>query len=363
MTMKENKVKKYFFHPNEIALLGDTCERMEEFYLRLKNSAPHLKMCYIDGSHAETSGESKEIIILGESHLELELDRSMTQMQLSAFIGGYDLVVINGHHFRGSRQLLFINEKKCHTAKRRESELTNVVGVFAENHADLPDYFTSVFPQADTWSLVGDMPSLISTIEPSRFDSAPLSMLILLGGKSTRMGSRKEHIDYHGLPQWEYLKKIGEELGLEVFFSSKDNSFGEGVITDYIQDNGPIIGIYSAFQAFPERAFLVVACDMPFINKKSLEYLIENRDSKQFATCYFNEAKQWNEPLLAIWEPRVKQTLWSAIGNNFKCPKKIMNTLPVHALKPESKEWLANANDPEERRWAEQVISQSKNGN
>jgi hypothetical protein len=40
-----------------------------------------------------------------------------------------------------------------------------------------------------------------------------------------------------------------------------------------------------------------------------------------------------------------------------------MNTLPVHALKPESKEWLANANDPEERRWAEQVISQSKNGN
>jgi hypothetical protein len=55
--------------------------------------------------------------------------------------------------------------------------------------------------------------------------------------------------------------------------------------------------------------------------------------------------------------------LWSAIGSNFKCPKKIINTLPVHVLKPESKEWLANANDPQERERAEQLILQSKNGN
>jgi molybdopterin-guanine dinucleotide biosynthesis protein A len=361
--MKESKANKFFFHPNEIALLGDTCERMEAFYLKLKNSAPHLRMCYIDGSHSETVTLSNDIIVLGDSQIDLDLDRSMTQMQLSTFIAGYDLVVINGHHFRANRQLLFTDEKKCLSAKRRESELTDVIGVYAESSYKLPEYFLDVFPQANTWSLFSDLSSLISTIEPSHLESSPLSMLILLGGKSTRMGSRKEYIAYHGMPQWEYLKKMGEELGLEVFFSSKDNSVGDSIITDYIHDNGPIIGIYSAFQAFPERAFLVVACDMPFITKKSLEYLIENRNSKEFATCYFNEEKEWNEPLFAIWEPRVKQILWSAIGSNFKCPKKIINTLPVHVLKPESKEWLANANDPQERERAEQLILQSKNGN
>jgi molybdopterin-guanine dinucleotide biosynthesis protein A len=360
--MKENKTKKYFFHPNEIALLGDTCERMEEFYFTLKNANPHVRMCYIDGSHSESKSPARDVLVIGEDHITLEIDRSLTQMQLSALLSGYDLVVINGHHFRGNRQLLFIDEKKCHSAKRREIELTDVVGVFYEKNAVLPDYFQEVFPQSNTWQVYNDFSLLITTLTASADIKPLLSMLILMGGKSTRMGERKEHIAYHGIPQWEYLKRLGENLGLEVFISKKNKDFEENSINDVINENGPIIGIYSALKAHPNRAFLVVACDMPFVSLESLEFLIKNRDCNKFATCYFNESKQWNEPLLAIWEPRVKQTLWSAIGNDFKCPKKMINTLPVCSLTPELSEWLANANDQEERKWAEQKILQSKNG-
>ena len=47
--------------------------------------------------------------------------------------------------------------------------------------------------------------------------------LVLSGGKSTRMGTDKGLITYHGIPQREYIYKLLEEVCDATFLSIRDD--------------------------------------------------------------------------------------------------------------------------------------------
>ncbi len=359
--MKESKSSKYYFHPNEIALLGDSCDAMEAFYFGLKNAFPHIRMCYIDGSHDEHESPSKDRIIIGQNKLTTETDVSTSQTQLNALTAGYDLVVINGHHFKGSRQILFLNEKKIGSVKRRAGELSDVIAIFDYKLKAVPEVYALELPMVAGVSVINEVQSLEPLLQMDG-DMPSLSMLILAGGKSTRMGESKELISYHGQSQLNYLIDLGKKCGLEVFVSTASSGLAENShaeeIPDFMQANGPIVGMISAFRRFRNRAFLVVACDMPFINEEAIQTLISNRDHTAFATCFANREKGWNEPLFAIWEPRSKMVLWNALGNDFKCPRKLLSQLRVKSLDTERQEWLINANDQREKEQVLQMIKE-----
>ncbi len=361
--MKENKSSKYYFHPNEIALLGDTCEAMESFYYQLKKSFPQIRMCYIDGSHLVDEPAPADCIVLGDNKVTLDADLLTTRSQLNSMLSGFDLVVINGHHFKASKQLLFLNEKKVGTVKRRVQELTNVIAFFDTQAKRVPNFISSELPDFSDLPILNDIALLSSKIEVN--ERVPeLSMLILTGGKSSRMGESKEQIQYHGIAQVDFLMNLGKKKNLEVFVSKaasteQKNSFE---ILDFMEANGPIVGILSAMRKHRERAFLVVACDMPFIDDTAIETLIDNRDHRAFATCFMNSEKGWNEPLFAIWEPRSFGALWSALGNDFKCPRKLLSQLRVKTIISMHQEWLLNANNQEDKQEALKKIKEKNNG-
>jgi molybdopterin-guanine dinucleotide biosynthesis protein A len=359
--MKENKPSKYYFHPNEIALLGDSCDAMEAFYFELKNAFPHIHMCYIDGSHDEQQPLSNDRIVIGQNTLNTETDVLSSQVQINALVAGFDLVIINGHHFKGSRQLLFLNEKKIGSVKRRASELTNVIAIFDKKNKELPRLFSLELPFITDLSVINEIPKLEPLLQSSS-DIPALSMLVLAGGKSSRMGEAKELINYHGKSQLNYLIELGKKCGMEVFVSTTSPTFGNNTdaetIIDFMQANGPIVGILSAFRKFRDRAFLVVACDMPFINEEAIQTLITNRDHTGFATCFANSERGWNEPLFAIWEPRSRMVLWNALGNDFSCPRKLLSQMRVKSIATERQEWLINANDQQEKERVKKMIKE-----
>ena len=76
------------------------------------------------------------------------------------------------------------------------------------------------------------------------------------------------------------------------------------LIVDSVPGQGPIVGIRSAIAAHPGSAWLVVACDLPFLSDQALSQLLAERDPAASATAFRSVHDGLPEPLCAIWEPK-----------------------------------------------------------
>jgi molybdenum cofactor guanylyltransferase len=172
--------------------------------------------------------------------------------------------------------------------------------------------------------------------------------LILIGGKSSRMGTDKSLLDYHGKPQREYLFELVQKYCSEVYFSCRtEQSFSEKTIID-AYDLGPIGGILSAFEYNPNTAWLVVACDMPFVDEASLELLIQNRNTKKVATTFYNSENNAPDPLFSVYEPKAFDLLKEYIKSGNKSPKFFLQNVDIQLIILENNSILRNVNTKEE---------------
>src|SRR5690606_24076484 len=114
----------------------------------------------------------------------------------------------------------------------------------------------------------------------------PLFGLLLAGGASTRMGRDKATLAYHGRSQLEWSFDLISDVCAATFVSVRPDQRDEPTrakfpqIVDAQPGIGPIAGIAAALQQHPKAAWLVVACDLPFITREVLEQLIAQRDPK-----------------------------------------------------------------------------------
>src|SRR6478735_6633462 len=95
--------------------------------------------------------------------------------------------------------------------------------------------------------------------------------LVICGGQSTRMGTDKSLLDYYGKAQRYYVHEMLQPFCEKVFLSCNEQQ--AATITGNYEtiadapaysDIGPMAGLLSAFGQYPDKAFLVVACDYPF---------------------------------------------------------------------------------------------------
>ncbi len=173
-----------------------------------------------------------------------------------------------------------------------------------------------------------------------------INALILSGGLSTRMGEDKRMINYHGKTQEQYLFDLLSPYSSEVYVSiNKNQATGLPYIFDLnLSVKSPLVGILSAFEKNPEIAWLVVACDMPFVNQEVIEYLINHRNPEKFATAFKNPEEHFPEPLLTIYEPKILEKLQEAVNQGKKSPMKILQSLDVELLEVINDQMLLNIN-------------------
>ena len=174
--------------------------------------------------------------------------------------------------------------------------------------------------------------------------------LVLSGGKSTRMGEDKGLIKYHDLPQREHLYHLLNEVCDDAFLSirkDQENNISNtfNTIVDNNEFRGPYNGLLSAHKAYPNVAWLVLACDLPLIDEKALKELIAARNPEKLASAFANEEDPLPEPLCAIWEPEAlqKSVAYLEAGNG-SCPRKFLINSDVNLVFPKEKEVLLNAN-------------------
>jgi molybdopterin-guanine dinucleotide biosynthesis protein A len=182
---------------------------------------------------------------------------------------------------------------------------------------------------------------------------APLYGLVLAGGESRRMGRDKALLDYHGRPQVEWAWHTLSRHGERVFVSVRAEHAADGVrsalprIVDGSLGSGPIAGIAAAQAAHPEVAWLVVACDLPFLSDATLAHLVERRGASP-VTAYRSAHDGLPEPLCAIYEPATRQAIVDFIGTGKHCPRKYILGAAVPLVDLPEATALDNVNTPEE---------------
>ena len=185
--------------------------------------------------------------------------------------------------------------------------------------------------------------------------------LILAGGFSKRMGQDKALMSYRSKPQVEYVYDALSVCCENVFLSKRPHQPAYQNIP-FINDDedfsniGPLGGILSAMKSYPEVSWLVMACDLPFVTRETLENLIQNRDAQKMATAFKSTHDGLPEPLCAIWEAHGYQKILEFFKKDIHCPRKVLINSDITILKQKNPQWLNNVNDPREFAQAKREI-------
>ncbi|MBO94874.1 MAG: molybdenum cofactor guanylyltransferase [Opitutales bacterium] len=182
-----------------------------------------------------------------------------------------------------------------------------------------------------------------------------VNALLLAGGRSRRMHRDKATLIYGGRTQLERAAELLSELCPVTYLSLRKGQDlpADGpdlpTIEDAYGEIGPLGGMLSAFSTHPDNAWLVVACDLPFLGPVTLRHLLRERDTDRIATAYRSARDGLPEPLCAIYEPSAFRELsrfWEE--EKMRCPRKILIRTEPKLLDPVDHRALDNVNTPEE---------------
>src|SRR5262245_36323573 len=111
--------------------------------------------------------------------------------------------------------------------------------------------------------------------------SEAVSIAIMAGGQSSRMGRNKAFVEVGGKPIIERIIERVRDLGTEIMIVTATPDVYAHLAIPLVDDRypgkGPLGGIYTALTHTANEHTLVVSCDQPFLNPDFLRYLISLR--------------------------------------------------------------------------------------
>ena len=107
-----------------------------------------------------------------------------------------------------------------------------------------------------------------------------MSLALLAGGRSTRMGEDKAFAPFNGTaPSSSGCGTGSAPLFPHVFVVTREPSrfhdLGLPVVNDALPEAGSAVGVYTAVLAAPTERVICLACDMPFVTPRFLRDLAE----------------------------------------------------------------------------------------
>ena len=105
-----------------------------------------------------------------------------------------------------------------------------------------------------------------------------ITIVILAGGKSSRIGQDKGLISVNGKPMVQHLIDIAKVLKLNTIIIANNSdyeSFNIPVYEDDYKEIGPLGGIHAGFKNTQTSKIFVLSCDTPFITAGLIKYIIE----------------------------------------------------------------------------------------
>lgn len=384
MTLKGHKKHAALARPalgnfvrNEWAIVGAPCSTIKALAENIIAAlSSQYKIAYVDALHIDEAELTSQRLSAGalaeyteQAHQQqINLNYTPFKYQQHQLFNNCDLVLVNGNHHQAKKQVVIIDPKKRESLQKRVDQLTDV-GLFllAEGETGPFDFIREALPG---WANIpvhrlDETEQIIAFFERELADAKPqLNALVLAGGKSERMGQDKGAMDWHGKEQQYYMADLLKNYTGDVFISCRADQ-QQGIdpayptIADTFTGLGPFGAILSAFREHPEKAWLIVACDLPLLDEPSLDWLVANRNSSAVATAFKSPHDGFPEPLIAIWEPKSYPVLLSFLSEGYSCPRKVLINSDSYIVESPDAAALTNVNTPEELLKAQAVL-QSK---
>jgi molybdenum cofactor guanylyltransferase len=182
--------------------------------------------------------------------------------------------------------------------------------------------------------------------------------VILSGGKNRRMGENKAFLPLNGERLIDRTVRLFRAVFQEVIIVTKSPQDyldqHAVIVTDIVPEKGALGGIYTGlFYAREEYAF-VAACDMPFLNRAFLKYMISLTAGHDIIVPAPQDGLQ---PLHAVYARRCLPVIRGLIERNrlkitgFYPGHELLRLSPevIRSFDPEGRMFL-NVNTPEDLR-------------
>ena len=201
---------------------------------------------------------------------------------------------------------------------------------------------------------------------PKAWASRPLFAGLLVGGQSSRMGSPKQLVGFGGSTLGEIAAHAlsaavgeAEAHGDGDSLSPKTAILGAGPIPDTLQClprvpdapglAGPIAGLLAAHRWAPRAAWVLAACDHPWLSGADIQWLIRQRRPGTWAILP-RQADDYPCPTLALYEPQALTVLERSLlvrGADKVRIAELFNH-PRTLIAPTFTRGLVNVNTPQE---------------
>ncbi len=359
--------KREIFHPLEISICGHSNSGKTTLIVKLiEMFSKRLTVGYIkhDAHQFSMDRENKDTFLAmqaGASQIAISSPHKtalLTKNQEHDFFFKHnyidcDAVIIEGYKARLCSKILMwsgSDEDQALLKRYQSDSQHNLLAIVGTDETGPAVENIPYFQRDNTKGIY----HFINQFWEEKISKIPLYGLVLTGGKSTRMGTDKGALNYHGKSQIAYLYELLSKVTDQTFVSCRaDQTTSEHIknyrtIEDRFLDFGPTGGILSAFHKYPYASWMVVACDMPFINLETITDLVNNRNPYRLATCFYNGEKKWPEPLCAIYEPKAMLKLGHYLSIGKPCPRKVLMNSRIQCLDLNNQNALNNINTPSE---------------
>jgi molybdenum cofactor guanylyltransferase len=334
----------------EIAMLGTPCSTIKALFQAIIQALPHQQIAVVEADHKAEETLYNTLWFTDKINFRrFDYQQDFNNFERKNLFNKTDLVLVNGNHFKAKSQIVVIDPAK--SLEKKLDRLTDVrLVIFQEGVSQIPSFLEGILPTDIPIIGIQDMAGLITHIQTFiQASTPPLYGLVLAGGQSKRMGQDKGLLHYHGKDQRTHAFELLQGYCQEVFVSLNAQQIAcQDVTLPYIEDTftnlGPTGGILSAFRHNPNVAWLVVACDLPFLSAQSLDTLCKHRNPSKIATAFIGN-QDFPEPLITIWETKAYPVLLQMLSLGYDCPRKTLINHDVECISAPNPAELQNVND------------------
>jgi molybdopterin-guanine dinucleotide biosynthesis protein A len=168
------------------------------------------------------------------------------------------------------------------------------------------------------------------------------------------MGHDKALLQRNGDTQLKHVVALLEKVADRTFVSARNEQRDDPerkqfkLIVDRYDDIGPIAGVLSAMDEYPDVDWLVVACDLPNIDQSTLAYLLEHRSAEQPFSAFRSTYGGLPEPLCAVYTAASHVIIRQFVSDGLVCPRKMLIRSDTALFEQPNPAALDNINTPED---------------